>query len=86
MIRFIHTNEHNVQKYYIGVILCSILSLSIYIWSLLSASENGSFFNRDVGFYYIFKYLYLAVLVCWGICFIKIKLKQNIWELLQLVH
>jgi len=25
MIRFIHTNEHNVQRYYIGVILCSIL-------------------------------------------------------------
>ena len=77
MIRFIHTNEHNVQKYYIGVILCSILSLSIYIWSLLSASENGSFFNRDVGFYYIFKYLYLAVFGVLGNLLYKNKVKTK---------
>ena len=79
MIRFIHTNEHNVQKYYIGVILCSILSLSIYIWSLLSASENGSFFNRDVGFYYIFKYLYLAVFGVLGNLLYKNKVKTKYW-------
>lgn len=77
MIRFIHTNEHNVQKYYIGVILCSILSLSIYIWSLLSASENGSFFNRDVGFYYIFKYLYLAAFGVLGNLLYKNKVKTK---------
>ena len=77
MIRFIHTNEHNVQRYYIGVILCSILSVSIYIWSLLSASENGSFFNRDVGFYYIFKYLYLAVFGVLGNLLYKNKVKTK---------
>ena len=75
--RFIHTNEHNVQRYYIGVILCLILSVSIYIWSLLSASENGSFFNRDVGFYYIFKYLYLAVFGVLGNLLYKNKVKTK---------
>lgn len=77
MNRLIHTNEHNVQKYYAGVIICSILSVSIYIWGFLSTSEEGSIFNCDVGFYYIFKCLYLAVFGVLGNLLYKNKVKTK---------
>lgn len=77
MIHFIHTNEHKIKKYYIGAIICSILSVYIYVWSLLSASNNIFLFNCDIGGYYIFQYFYIGVFCILGNMFYKNKVKKR---------
>ena len=80
----IRMNGCNIKKYYIGMIACLFLSVFIYIWSLLSASENSFLFNRDVGFYYIFKYIYLAVFCTLGNLLYKNKVKTKYWGIVAI--
>lgn len=55
-----------ISYYQIGIIVCSLVCTGVYIWSILSASEYSVYFEPDIGFYYLFKYLYLTAAGAFG--------------------
>lgn len=61
MVGVIQEVKYHVKICRIGIIVCSILNVAVYIRSALNASEEG-FFESDIGLYDIFKYAYLIAL------------------------
>ena len=55
-----------ISYYQVGIIVCSLVCTGVYIWSILSASEYSVYFEPDIGFYYLFKYLYLTAAGAFG--------------------
>ena len=50
-----------ISYYQIGIVVCPLICTGVYIWSILSASEYSVYFEPGIGFYYLYKYLYLTV-------------------------